>query len=90
MASNREDFKNPTGHFFFFQPHVCTQLYLFQRNTLLKATCLYLYWDNMVTDVTTKATGCLYTAAQGQASQELHQLQPDLSYEAFVPIVLKK
>lgn len=44
----------------------------------------------MVTDVTTKATGCLYTAAQGQASQEPHQLQPDLSYEAFVPIVLKK
>lgn len=45
----------------------------------------------MVTDVTTKATGSLYPATQGHASQEPHsQLQLGLSYDALVPIVLKK
>lgn len=44
----------------------------------------------MVTDVSTKATGCLYPT-QGHASQEPHsQLQLDLLYEALVPLVLEK
>lgn len=56
-----------------------------------KQPACILYWDSMVTGVTTKATGCLYPATQGQASQESRsQLQGDLLYKALVFIVLEK